>query len=121
MAIKVEVHPYDRTLYLHLTPEAYAQSAYRTKEARETALDNCAGAVGMCDWETTKGGVHVCVFDGSVRTLVHELVHATQAILQRVGIDPLHAYGEPMAYLMDDLFSRLVGPFNAAVAATKEK
>lgn len=121
MAIRIEVRPYGKFLHLHTDPDAMARACYRTAEGREEVVDAIGNCVGFAIWDVPKGGVHIGVFDGEVRTLVHEIVHAALHVLERAGIDPTHANGEPLAYLVDDLFGQLVGPFNAAVAASKEK
>jgi hypothetical protein len=61
------------------------------------------GSVGMCAY--TKNGIVVGVFDGLQRTMIHECVHASQAILKRVGIDARGDGGEANAYLTEWLWS----------------
>lgn len=50
----------------------------------------------------------VGVFDADLATLVHELVHVGVRILQRAGIKPTHANGEPLAYLVENLYARAI-------------
>lgn len=54
------------------------------------------------------GNFYVGVFDGNPATVVHESVHIAMTILERVGIEPYEANGEPVAYLVDHLFAQLM-------------
>lgn len=51
-------------------------------------------------------GIVVGVFDGSLGTLAHELLHAVLFIAEDTGLEPFASNGEPLAYLMGDLFTR---------------
>ena len=59
----------------------------------------------------------VGVFDGTQRTLAHEMAHVALNICQNVGIDPQSSGGEPFCYLLD----ALVGAFEEKVARVAKK
>lgn len=74
------------------------------QELRTKSRQSVAGTVGMTFW-ATDGTLIVYVGDGNLSTLVHECCHAVLYILEYVGIDPSASNGEPMAYLLDNMFS----------------
>lgn len=54
----------------------------------------------------------ICVFDGSISTLVHECWHATQRILEDVGNPVIEgAANETHAYMMEFLFKECIERF----------
>lgn len=59
---------------------------------------------GQC-FNVPDGPVIVSVRDGGAGTLVHELGHATIAILERVGIPICGEADEAFTYLQEDLFN----------------
>jgi hypothetical protein len=65
------------------------------------------GCAGMTAW--LDGNLAMYVGDNDPSTLVHECTHAVLFILGYVGIDPASSNGEPMAYLMDNMFSAFIG------------
>ena len=102
---RITAHPYAVEVVLYQTPEAMARGAFRSKESREELVDLAEGCNGL--FQANGSWAHVGVFNASRATLVHELIHAGIHILQRAGIDPLHASGEPLCYLVDNLYTRL--------------
>ncbi|BAN92360.1 hypothetical protein X534_gp49 [Ralstonia phage RSB3] len=65
---------------------------------------SCEGCDGMA--ASTADGWVLGWFDGNPATLVHECVHVALWLLADVGIDPQAERGEPMAYLVDSMFTR---------------
>lgn len=101
----VIARPYGQDVVLYRDKDHMVKCLYRRQESRDEFRDGIESAYGVCTWEN--GTVSVGVFSGAKCTLVHELVHAGIKILERAGIDPLHANGEPLAYLVEDLYQRL--------------
>ena len=70
-----------------------------------------------CEWYKGKGGgasyyiesrreCVIGIFDRNHSSLAHECTHATLEILEKAGIHPFEARGEPMAYLLAELVHR---------------
>ena len=49
----------------------------------------------------------VGVYDKSISTLIHELAHVIFAIGEHVGIKAYDSSGEPLCYLLGDLYDNL--------------
>jgi hypothetical protein len=64
-------------------------------------IDGCAGLTAWAD----DGSIILVVLDGKRATLVHECTHAALFVLEHVGIDPFASNGEPMAYLLDSMYT----------------
>lgn len=62
------------------------------------------GCVGFTSW-LSDGSILLAVLDGSRATLVHECTHAALFVMEFVGIDPFASNGEPMAYLLDSMYT----------------
>lgn len=62
------------------------------------------GCVGFTAW-APDGSIILAVLDGNRATLVHECTHAALFVLEHVGIDPFASNGEPMAYLLDSMYT----------------
>ena len=60
---------------------------------------------GLC-WSDPENGILVGVFEDGIKTLIHELTHASIFVLQRIGADPNDSNGELMAFLMEYLFDK---------------
>jgi hypothetical protein len=61
--------------------------------------------VGTEGFEVDAGPVVlVVVLDGRLDTLVHECCHACLDILGNAGINPRASHGEPLCYLLDNMF-----------------
>lgn len=80
----------------------FTQDANRFKRLAGFAVEDAAG---ITHWDENGTAIIMYVGDGLLETLVHECCHATLYIFQRVGIDPACGNGEPMAYLLDSMFS----------------
>lgn len=90
-------HPYGCKVSLYTDGDAYEKkSGY--------SVEGCAGLTGWVD-----GNLSIYVGDEDPATLVHEITHAVLYILEHVGIEPLSSNGEPMAYLMDNMYSAFIG------------
>lgn len=90
-------HPYGCKVFLYTDAEAFYK---RTG-------DDPTGCAGMTTW--LEGNLAMLVCDGNPATLVHECTHTVLYLLEYVGIEPLSSNGEPMAYLMDNMFSAFIG------------
>lgn len=91
-------HPYGCKVTLYTDATAFY------KKTGESAF----GCAGMTAW-TDSGCLAMFVGDENPATLVHECVHSVLFILEYVGVEPLSSNGEPMAYLMDNMFSYFIG------------
>ena len=89
--------PYGCKVFLYTDAETY----YKKTE------ESVFGCAGMTTW--LDGNLAMYVGDGDKATLVHECTHAVLYILEYVGIEPLSSNGEPMAYLMDNMYSAFAG------------
>lgn len=81
----------------------YTDATLFYKKTGESAF----GCAGMTAW--LDGNLAMYVGDSDPSTLVHECTHTVLYILEYVGIEPLSSNGEPMAYLMDNLYSAFIG------------
>jgi hypothetical protein len=96
----------------HYLANPYGVSVYLiTNEVEWNKKNNTSveGCSGLTVW--TDKGIMIYVGDHSLSTMVHECTHAVLYILEYVGIEPLSSNGEPMAYLMDSMFTALSGEF----------
>ena len=102
----VLIRPYGITLKLYRDLDAMARAVTRGSEAYEEFRDTWDYSAGLtCDGPGLV--IYVGVFEGGKATLVHELVHAGLYALARVNISPTSNSGEPLAYLVDDLYQQL--------------
>ena len=62
---------------------------------------------GLC-WNDPDNGILVGVFEDGIKTLVHELTHASIFVLKKISADPSDSHGELMAYLMEYLFDKAI-------------
>lgn len=88
--------PYGRRVKLYLTEKALNRALARLK------MERAPTALGLC-YDAPKA-ILLRVRDKSKLTLLHECTHAALNILGHVGIDPLEAGGEPMAYLLEHMY-----------------
>lgn len=93
MQARVAIRPYGVTLVLTDNRKAFQRLSGASDD----------GSCGMC--VGTGDGYVIGVFDGELSTLVHELTHLILMVAEHNGIDPFSSRGEPLAYLMDDLFT----------------
>lgn len=100
-------HPYGAQVALVNSPEGWARLGKEldipADECNEVILNEPAGITVRM-----RGTICVGVFDGDLATLVHELVHVGIRILKHVGIKPASQNGEPLAYLVDNLYARAI-------------
>lgn len=57
---------------------------------------------------------HVGIFDGSIRTLIHELHHTVVELAKRIGMPICDKTMEPCAYLLDWMLGECLAAFKRA-------
>lgn len=60
---------------------------------------------GLC-WHDPSNGILVGVFEDGIKTLVHELTHASIFVLNKISANPTDSNGELMAYILEYLFRK---------------
>jgi len=103
-----EIPLYAGLIYFFTDRAAFKRSLRDVTEVNLDVLDTASGLTVTVPGEDQAIYV-VGIFEGGLRTLVHEMLHVTLEICDRVGMDPVAANGEPACYLMDTLFDRFQG------------
>jgi hypothetical protein len=78
------------------------------KKANSEGVEEALGWTSEFRGKDGKHNVLIGVFDNSPQTLVHECIHASLIVFERVNIDPTAESGEPFCYFTDYLFGMLV-------------
>lgn len=98
-------------MQVRLRIEPYCYSLIATDDRKTFSRltgEDTIGSLGMCSTHKKDNSILVLgVFDDEVATLVHEIVHIVLRVFELCGVDPIASSGEPMAYLTDNLFTKI--------------
>lgn len=104
----MEVPLFGGRVYLALNTSEFEQAlSYLDLSSEERApSDSAQGATLVASHKDGETIYLVGVFDGLVRTLVHELAHVTFFVLDGAGVETGEGDRETFCYLQDNLFTR---------------
>lgn len=104
-----DVPLYGGTLHLFKSHKKF-EAAYRFL-GHEYDASGCAGSTAYLTNEKGSALYIIGVYDKRLDTLVHEIGHATMMIMERVGVDAYASGGEPLCYLLGDMYEKLAKGF----------
>ena len=102
--MKLEIPVYGG--YIHFFTEFPKFNQHHKKSCKEE-VEHALGWTASYT-ENGKHNIMVGVFDNDPQTLVHECIHASLFVFDRVNIDPTAESGEPFAYFTDCLYGMMV-------------
>lgn len=99
--IKLNVHPYPNTVWFTNDAEKY-----RAKWMLMSGQDRGIDSGGMCSYTADGRNLLIGVFDGCNSTVVHELSHATFAIMEYIEQPIDFHHSEAYCYLIESMYSQ---------------
>jgi hypothetical protein len=82
-----------------------AMSFYEDAEVEPVGMGYSGMTTGYNNVDTGQRRYLFGVFDGRLRTAVHEMSHVALMVMKDVGIDPSSNNGEPFCYLLDAMWA----------------
>lgn len=107
----IDVNPYEWTLVLWTHQPSMMRTVRRLVPEAELKVKKIAG---RCCTVFDHKEFHLGIFDGSIRTLGHELFHLVIELAGYIGMSICEETSEPCAYLFDWLLGQCLDAFAAA-------
>lgn len=108
-SVVYDIPLYGGSLHLFKTRKKF-EAAYEFL-GKEHDASGCCGCTAYLVNEKGRALYLIGVFDNDLGTLVHEVGHATMMIMERAGINAYDSVGEPVCYLLGDMYEKLAKGF----------